>query len=157
MQAKLLQAILFLTAFTLVFYTIGAALFEGHVNYPTWYLIGEAEFRAYHQEIGRRIIPILVVPLLAAFILTILLLWLRPLALPRWNVGLSIMLQLVVIVVTVTISLPIQMQLSQQGVSSELLDRLIATSWLRDVPGLFNGALYFWMMYQMTTRGKSRS
>lgn len=154
MRITTISRLLFLAAFVLVFYTIGAALFEGQVNYPTWYFIGAAEFRSYHQEIGRRIIPVLVIPLMATFILTLVLLWFRPLPVSRKAVSLSVVLQLTVILSTVIVFVPIQAQLSQQGLSPELLDRLIATSWLRDIPGLVNGGLYVWMMYQMIVEHK---
>ncbi len=157
MRMRLISTLLFLAAFVLVFYTIGAALFEGHVNYPTWYFIGAAEFRSYHQEIGKRIIPVLVIPLMAAFIFTLLLLGFRPLPISRRAVSLSVALQFTVILSTVVVFLPIQAQLSQQGLSPELLDRLIATNWLRDIPGLVNGGLYVWMMYQIVVERERKT
>jgi hypothetical protein len=62
-------------------------------------------------------------------------------------VWLAIVLQLVVWVSTVTIQLPIQGQLSADGLSLPLIDRLRATSfWLRRVPSTANAFLFLGMM-----------
>lgn len=103
-------------------------LVESFVNYPTWPLIGANEFRAYHRAVSPLIIGYMVIPMLVATILTILLLWFRPASIPRWMVWLAIVLQLVVWVSTFTIQLPIQGQLSADGLSLPLIDRLRVTS-----------------------------
>jgi hypothetical protein len=126
---------LILVTFALVFYGMGAASVESFVNYPTWPLIGANEFRAYHRALGPLIIGYMV------------LLWFRPASIPRWMVWLAIVLQLVVWVSTVTIQLPIQGQLSADGLSLPLIDRLRVTSfWFRRVPHIANAFLFLWMM-----------
>ena len=138
---------LVLITFALVFYGMGAASVESFVNYPTWPLIGANEFRAYHRALGPLIIGHMVIPMLVTTILTILLLWFRPASIPRWMVWLAIVLQLVVWVSTFTVQLPIQGQLSADGLSLPLIDRLRVTSfWLRRVPHIANAFLFLWMM-----------
>jgi hypothetical protein len=138
---------LFLVTFALIFYGMGAASVESFVNYPTWPLIGANEFRAYHRALGPLIIGYMVIPMLVATLLTILLLWIRPTAIPRWMVWLAIALQLVVWISTFTIQLPIQGQLSAEGLSLPLIDRLRVTSfWLRRVPHMANAFLFLGMM-----------
>jgi hypothetical protein len=138
---------LFLITFALVFYGMGAASVESFVNYPTWPLIGPNEFRAYHRALGPLIIGHMVIPMLVTTILTILLLWFRPASIPRWMVWLALALQVGVWVSTVTIQLPIQGQLSADGLSLPLIDRLRVTSfWLRRVPHIANAFLFLWMM-----------
>jgi hypothetical protein len=62
-------------------------------------------------------------------------------------VWLAILLQLVVWVSTFTIQLPIQGQLSADGLSLPLIDRLRVTSfWFRRVPSTANALLFLWMM-----------
>jgi hypothetical protein len=147
---------LVLITFALVFYGMGAASVESFVNYPTWPLIGANEFRAYHRALGPLIIGYMVIPMLVATILTILLLWFRPASIPRWMVWLAIVLQLVVWVSTVTIQLPIQGQLSADGLSLPLIDRLRVTSfWFRRVPHIANAFLFLWMM-SVLLRGNVR-
>ena len=142
-----LSAWLFLITFALVFYGMGAASVESFVNYPTWPLIGANEFRAYHRALGPLIIGHMVIPMLVTTLLTILLLWFRPASIPRWMVWLAIVLQLVVWVSTITIQLPIQGQLSADGLSLPLIDRLRVTSfWFRRVPHVVNAFLFLWMM-----------
>jgi hypothetical protein len=138
---------LFLLTFALVFYGMGAASVESFVNYPTWPLIGANEFRVYHRALSPLIIGHMVIPMLVTTVLTILLLWFRPATIPGWMVWLAIGLQLFVWVSTVTIQLPIQGQLSADGLSVPLIDRLRVTSfWFRRVPHMANAFLFLWMM-----------
>jgi hypothetical protein len=137
----------FVITFALVFYGMGAATVETFVNYPTWRLIGANEFRAYHQAVGPLVIRYMVIPMLITTVLTILLLWFRPAPIPRWTVWLSVVLQLVTWVSTATIQIPIQLQLSSDGLSLPMIERLMFTSlWLRRAPHLINTFLFLWMM-----------
>ena len=54
---------IFLLAFALTFYCLGASFVEGFVNYRTWGLIGPDEFKAYHQALSPLIIRTMVVPI----------------------------------------------------------------------------------------------
>src|SRR6266850_1739960 len=138
---------LFLITFALVFYGMGASFVESFVNYPTWHLIGANEFRAYHQALSPLVIGYMVIPMLISTILTILLLWFRPAPIPQWAIGLAVVLQLIIWVSTFSIQLPIQMQLSGDGLSLPLINRLIFTNWwLRKVPQIINALLFLWLM-----------
>jgi hypothetical protein len=138
---------IFLIAFVLVFYGMGASFVESFVNYPTWHLIGANEFRTYHQAMGPLIIGYMVVPLLIATLFTVLLLWFRPAPIPRWAIWLAVVLQLISWVSTVAIQVPIQVQLSRDGLSLPLIERLIFTNWwLRKVPQIINACLFLWLM-----------
>ena len=138
---------LFLITFALVFYGMGASFVESFVNYPTWRLIGEAEFRSYHQALSPLIIGYMVIPVLIATVLTIFLAWFRPAQIPRWAIWLSIILQLISWISTAAIQLPIQFQLSSNGLSEPLIEQLIFTNWwYRKVPQIINTILFVWMM-----------
>jgi hypothetical protein len=129
MQASSKTSIwLFLIAFALMFYGLGASFVESFVNYPTWRLIGANEFRTYHQTLGPLIIGFMVIPLVITTILTLLLVWFRPAPVPLWAIWLAIVLQLIPWVSTVAIQIPIQVQLSRDGLSLPLIDRLIFTN-----------------------------
>lgn len=148
----------FVITFSLVFYGMGAAAVESFVNYPTWPLIGANEFRAYHQALGPLIIRYMVIPMLITTVLTIFLVWLRPVPIPRWAIWLSVVLQLVTWVSTATIQIPIQLQLSSDGLSLPLIERLMFTSWwLRRVPHIINTFLFLWMMSLLLRGSFSRS
>ena len=138
---------LFLITFAITFYGMGASFVESFVNYPTWPLIGEAEFRTYHQALGPLIIGYMVIPLLIATVLTALLAWFRPAPIPRWAIWLSIVLQIIVWVSTGAVQLPIQFQLSSNGLSLPLIEQLIFTNWwYRKIPQIINSVLFVWMM-----------
>jgi hypothetical protein len=82
-----------------------------------------------------------------------LLLWFRPAPVPRWALWLSVVLQLATWASTAAIQLPIQFELSRDGVSLPLLERLIVTNWwFRRVPHLVNACLFVWMMSLVVRR-----
>ncbi len=141
---------IFLIAFALVFYGNGAGFIESFVNYSSWHLIGNGEFVAYHQFISPRVLTFLVAPALLGTVFTILMLWSRPAAIPVWAVWAAIAAQTVVWVSTATIQVPIQLQLSAQGLSVELNERLIETNfWLRRIPYAVCAGLFLWMAAQV--------
>ena len=141
---------IFLSAFALVFYGTGAAVVESFVNYPSWRLIGSDEFIAYHQFISPRVLAFLVAPLLLGTVFTILMLWSRPAAVPAWAVWAALAAQAVVWASTAAIQAPIQIQLSDRGLSSELIERLIETNfWLRRIPYAICAGLFLWMAAQV--------
>ena len=149
---------LFLISFALVFYGTGASFVESFVNYPTWRLIGANEFRAYHQALSPLIIGYMVIPMLITTLLTVLLLWFRPIPLPRWAIWLAVVLQLIPWVSTVTIQFPIQVQLSMDGLSLPLIEQLIFTNWwLRKVPQIINALLFLWLMSLLLRMNSQRS
>ncbi|MGI8919011.1 MAG: hypothetical protein ACR2H6_10450 [Pyrinomonadaceae bacterium] len=144
---------LFLITFALVFYGTGASFVESFVNYPTWRLIGANEFREYHQALSPLVIGYMVIPMLITTILTMLLLWFRPVLIPQWAIWLAVVLQLIPWVSTVAIQLPIQVQLSSNGLSLPLIERLIFTNWwFRKVPQIINTFLFLWLMSLLLRR-----
>jgi hypothetical protein len=144
----------FVIAFALVFYGTGAAFVESFVNYASWQLIGADEFIAYHRFISPRVLAFLVAPLLLGTAFTVLLLWSRPAAVPAWAVWAALAAQSIVWVSTAAIQVPIQVQLSDQGLSVALIERLITTNfWLRRIPYAICAGLFLWMAAQATGAG----
>lgn len=137
---------IFLAAFAFVFYGNGAAFVESFVNYSSWHLIGSDEFTQFHRFIGPRVLAFLVAPALIGTLLTIVMLWRRPPAVPVSAVWAAIALQVIVWVSTATIQLPIQFELSANGLSLPLIERLIETNfWLRRLPYAAVAGLFLWM------------
>ena len=132
--------------FALVFYVLGAGYVESFVNYRTWHLIGADQFRAYHHALSPRIIAFLVIPAFSLAIFTFVLIWIRPLEIPRWSAIVSFVLIAVMIISSIAIQIPIQRQLNENGLSVPLIDRLILTDWLRRIPVTLNAMLFMWMM-----------
>lgn len=148
---------IFVIAFALVFYGNGAAFVESFVNYSSWHLIGSDEFVAYHQFIGPRILTFLVAPALLGTVFTALMLWARPTIIPQWAVWAAIAAQAIVWVSTATIQVPIQLQLSEHGLSLELLERLIESNfWLRRIPYAVCAGLFMWMAAKVIGSGGDR-
>lgn len=155
MQKKYrLATLLFIRAFAFVFYGLGASFIESFVNYRTWHLIGAAEFRAYHQALWR-IIPLMVVPLQIGLLLSLIMILVRPPAVPRWAMIVSVILGVIGAVSTNRLQYPIQVALSEQGLNLALIERLIATDWLRKIPMMLNAALYFWLMTRIARTGSA--
>jgi hypothetical protein len=149
-RTRLADGLLTATA-TLTFAVTGIGLFEGHVTYPSWYnLIAIDDFAAYHADFGKRLIPWLPVPLLAATALNALLIRWCPTRVPRGLVVATFAAQLAICGVTAAMALPLQAQLDAPGHSpdeiAELLDRLSRVSVLRDVPGIGVAAAFVWML-----------
>ena len=138
---------LFLITFCFVFYGMGASFVESFVNYPTWKLIGTAEFRSFHQTLSLLIVGYMVIPLIITTLLTASLLWFRPFHIPAWMIWLSLVVQIAIWISTVVFQLPIQFELSNTGLSIAAVDRLIYTNfWFRRIPALINNVLFLWMM-----------
>jgi hypothetical protein len=136
----------FLAAFSLVLYGTGAAFIESFVNYSSWHLVGGAEFAQFHQFITPRVLAYLVVPMVLGTLFSVLLLWFRPAVIPLWAVWVTVALQAVVWMSTAMIQVPIQVQLSADGLSIPLIERLIETNfWFRRVPYAVCAILFLWM------------
>jgi hypothetical protein len=135
--------------FVMTFLGVGAAAFEGHVNYPAWGRISDQSFTSYHQAVTARI-GVLIVPLALSTLLNALLLWRRPPSMPLWAVWSMLALQIVAWISSVMIQVPIQRELSAAGYSSELMERLISTDLLyRKLPGYLRSAIAGWTLYRI--------
>ena len=137
---------LFLLTFALIYYCLGASFVESFVNYRTWGLIGADEFRAYHQALSPLIIRTMVIPIAIKSVLVILLLWFRPVGVPRWAIVLAVAFELINWASSFAVQIPIQIQLSNSGNSQALIERLIVTDWLRKISSIANALLFFWLM-----------
>lgn len=152
------NAWVFVIAMALVFYGNGAAFIESFVNYPSWRLVGESEFTQFHQFLSPRVVSFLVIPALAGTFFTVLMLWHRPMVIPSWAVWAAIALQAIVWVSTAMIQVPIQIQLSESGLSLELIDRLIETNWwFRRIPYAGCAVLFLWMGVTAVADGEGRA
>ncbi len=140
------STLLFLLTFALTYYCLGASFVESFVNYRTWGLIGADEFTAYHQALSPLIVRIMVIPIAIKSVLVILLLWFRPLGVPRWPIFFAIVFELINWASTFAVQIPIQIQLSDVGNSPALIEKLIFTDWLRKITSIANALLFFWLM-----------
>jgi hypothetical protein len=147
----------FVIAFSLTLYGNGAGFMESFVNYPSWHLIGESEFTAFHQFITPKVVAFLVAPRLLGTLFTILMLWSRPTTITRRAVWVALALQAPVWIATVVILAPIQLELSDQGLSLPLIERLIESDfWFRRVPYAACAGMFIWMAARTMRNGQPR-
>lgn len=140
------KRLLFSFVFALVFYVTGAAFVQSFVNYPTWKLIGAGEFQSYHNAMSPLIIKFMVLPWLSEIVLTVLLFWLRPRVVPVWMVAFALVFNLLILASTAAIQVPIQIELGQNGLSHQAIEKLLKTNPIRWVSGGLVAFLYLWMM-----------
>lgn len=143
------RRVFFTLMFALVLYVTGAAFVQSFVNYPSWRMIGADEFKAYHNAMGARIVPFMVIPWFVEIMLTFLLMRFRPRAVPLFALLLAQILNLIALASTIFIQIPIQIQFGESGMSVHALDRLLATDPIRWVSEILKLAVYLWMMLRM--------
>lgn len=152
------RRVFFALMFALVFYVTGGYFVETFVNYPTWRMIGVAEFKAYHNELGPRIIRFMVAPWFVEIALTFLLIRYRPRAIPLLALLVAQALNLIALASSIFIQIPIQLYFGKYGMSVAELDRLIATDPIRWVSLSMKIIIYLWMMVRLvrTLEGEQR-
>ena len=133
----------------LAFYVFGGGIVISLVAYRTWRAVGANEFRVFHQIDIKLIIPLFVVFFFLSFIPQILLLWFRPMVIPRWLVLSALFFNLIALVSTIAIQIPIQNELAN-GFSSALIERLISTDFMyRRIPMFVLAIINFTMLFKV--------
>ncbi len=133
----------------LAFYVFGGGIVNSLVAYKTWRVVGSNEFPAFHHIDSKLIIPLFVVFFFLSFIPQILLLWFRPMVIPKWLVWLALLFNVIALVSTIVIQIPIQVELDKKF-SLELIDRLISTDFMyRRIPMFLMAIINFIMLYKV--------
>lgn len=114
-------------------------------HYPLYAKVGQREFRDYLTAHNGRILLPIVLPGIAAFISSLLLAWQQPVAIPSWSVWLVIALNAAILLSTIFVQGKAHNQLARDGYSEVLIQKIIATNWLRTVAWTINGLLLLWM------------
>jgi hypothetical protein len=147
---------LFLVLCVVALLDTGAHISQSFVNYPTWHLIDAASFPAYHWAITIRAGVFLLAPRVVEIVIGLTVLRFRAIVVQRWVVVLGIGLAFGALLSTALIQRPIHAQLDIQGNTPELLSRLIATDWIRNVPEFARSALYVWGLSRIVNERPSR-
>lgn len=144
-----ISSIVFAVYILLGFYVFGGGVVNALVAYKTWRVVGAKEFPEFHHIDSSLIIPLFVVFFFLSFIPQILLLWFRPMIIPKWLVWLALLFNFITLVSTIMIQIPIQQQLDKQF-SAELIEKLISTDFLyRRIPMIFLAIINFTMLYKV--------
>src|SRR5687767_13997732 len=116
LQNSKFSAWIFIVFVLVIFYSTGAGFLESFVNYPLWHIIGpSSSWVPYHTALGPKIIVALAIPSLPlSLILNILLIFFRPLSIPKWTVWTCLIMLLVAFISTITIQIPMQIELDKE-------------------------------------------
>ena len=147
---------LFLVLCVVALLHTGAHISQSFVNYPNWHLIDARSFPAYHWGITIRAGIFLAVPRLVEIVIGLIVVRFRPNAIDRWVVLLGVSLALCALLSTVLISRPIHRQLDIQSNTPELLSRLMATDWIRNLLEFSRSALYVWAQWRLINHRRAR-
>lgn len=134
--------------FVLSFYCFGAGFMDSFVIYDGWRFVGEQEFSAFHIAMGKRIIPFFVLPLAVLTILTVMMYWFRPSAIPKSWVTMALVAQMVGWISSFAIQIPIQLELDK-GKDDALLEKLIVSDWLRVIAWVLYTIVVISMLYRI--------
>ena len=152
-----ISTIVFSVYILLAFYVFGGGIVNSMVAYRTWRAVGANEFPKFHQIDSSLIIPLFVIFFFLTFIPQILLIWFRPVIIPKWLVLLALFFNLISLVSTITIQIPIQTELDKIF-SLELIERLISTDMIyRRIPMLLMAIANFIMLYKVVSHSSNRS
>jgi hypothetical protein len=143
-------AIIFTLAVATTFYSVGATFVEAWLNYPTWTKIGTATFRDYHRALSRRSVPLIVMPFAAAVTFTVLLLWQRPVTVPRPSIFAILALELIVVLVSVFSQIPLQRRFDREGWSRTDHTLLVRREWARKLPLIAVALIMAWLLVRVS-------
>jgi hypothetical protein len=154
-MSESLRRNLFLALCVLVLLHTGVHISQSFINYPGWYVLEAESFKAYHGPMSLRARTFGAAPRLLELALALVVLRFRPHGVPRWVLLVGIALAIAAMLSTALISRPIHVQLGIQGNTAELVSRLIATDWIRNIPEWGRTALYVWALARLVAPSPS--
>jgi hypothetical protein len=140
---------LFVALCALVLLHTGVHLSQSFINYPGWYVLEAESFRAYHAPMSIRAMYFGAAPRFLELVLALVILRFPPHAVPRRTLLVGIALATGALLSTALIQRPIHVQLGIQGNTPELVSRLLATDWIRNVLEWGRTALYVWLLSRL--------
>jgi hypothetical protein len=154
-MSESLRRNLFLALCALVLLHTGVHLSQSFINYPGWYVLEAESFKAYHYPMSIRAAIFGAAPRFVELVLALVVLRFPPHAVPRSALLVAITLAAGAILSTALISRPIHAQLDIQGNTPELVSRLLATDWIRNVLEWGRTAVYVWLLSRLIAPGPS--
>ena len=107
--------------------------------------VGRDEFRAYHAFHNRTLPFLVILPSLLALVSAVLLLWIRPASVLLWSAVLVVVLDLAVLISTAAWQAPLHEKLDRKGFSTEVIDTLVKSNWIRTALWTINALLLLGM------------
>jgi hypothetical protein len=112
--------------------------------YPVWPLVGEHEWRAYHDAHKRRLPGVVFVPHCLGIVGSALLVGWPPDRVAVWLVWLALVIPVTMVAETSAYWAPLQIRLPAR-LDRLLLRRLLATHWIRVALISAHGAVMWWI------------
>ena len=116
------------------------------VHYPLFASVGRSEFAAYEAS-HTRLITVVVGPVMLLELATsVLLLVVRPAAVPMWAAATGLALVVIVWGSTIALQVPAHGRLAQ-GFAEDAHTLLVSSNWIRTAAWTLHGALCAWMLH----------
>jgi hypothetical protein len=144
----MLIKLIFLAHVAATLYMVGLIWLVQVVHYPLFGWVGPDGFVEYEAQHTSRISLVVIPPMLVEIGTAFLLLFLRPTAIPLWQVVVGIVLVLLVWFSTFFLQVP-QHNILSQGFNTEAYRLLVTTNWLRTIAWSARGLLVVWMIAQV--------
>ena len=129
-------------------YMVGLIWMVQVVHYPLFAKVGTEHYNEYQKS--HQILTSLVVgpPMLVELGTAMLLVWLKPVAVPAWSVWLALGLLAVIWASTALLQVPCHEKLTS-GFDADVHRRLVATNWIRTIAWSARAGLLTWMLVQV--------
>ena len=126
-------------------YMVGLIWMVQIVHYPLFAKVGSDQFTGY--QISHQSLTTLVVgpPMLIEIVTAVLLIWIRPAAIPAWSIFAALGLLAIVWAATALLQVPCHEKLTD-GFDATIHGRLVSSNWIRTVAWTARGVLVAWML-----------
>jgi uncharacterized membrane protein len=126
-------------------YMVGLIWMVQIVHYPLFAKVGSDQFTGY--QISHQSLTTLVVgpPMLIEIVTAVLLIWIRPAAIPAWSIFAALGLLAIVWASTAFLQVPCHEKLTD-GFDATIHGRLVSSNWIRTVAWTARGVLVAWML-----------
>jgi hypothetical protein len=142
----------FLLVTTVLFlYCTGGSWMLQIVSYPTYALVGNAEFVPFHKSSGQRLLPVFVGPAVIACLFAVVLAFWHPAATPVWAAFVAAACGLVILVTTIALEVPKHNKLDTDGKSIALIDGLVRDNLPRAISWTLGSAVLVFSLVQTLT------
>jgi hypothetical protein len=116
------------------------------MHYPLYHDVGPTEFSRYIQVNNQRGVVPAILPALATFGVSLLMVWRRPVRVPPAVAMAAVLLNIVVLISTAMWQGRLHSQLAQAGKSGSAIKRLVATNWIRTAAFSIQALLAIWII-----------
>jgi uncharacterized membrane protein len=129
-------------------YMVGLIWMVQVVHYPLFAKVGTEQYESY--QTSHQTLTTLVVgpPMLVEIATAVLLIWIRPVAVPDWLVYTALGLLVIVWGSTAFLQVPCHEKLTA-GFDASVHSRLVVSNWIRTVSWTARGVLATWMLIQV--------